>query len=111
MNNYNQAAMCWREQVSLIDAYLLAIFLGFFGAHYFYLERFNWGLLYLLTLGLFGVGWLIDIFRLPCLVSRFPYDRFHLGPPFKHLDDAYVLWISGGFLGMLGSIVVNIVKQ
>lgn len=100
--------MCWREQASLIDAYLLAIFLGFFGAHYFYLERFNWGLLYLLTLGLFGVGWLIDILRLPCLVSRFN-DGFLY--PYKHLDDAYVLWISGGFLGMLGSNVVNIVKQ
>ena len=32
-----------------------------FGAHKFYENRAKIGLVYLFTLGLFGVGWLIDI--------------------------------------------------
>ena len=43
-------------------ALLLCFFLGFFGAHLFYAGRWKKGLLYLFTAGLFGFGWLIDIF-------------------------------------------------
>ena len=42
-------------------ALLLCIFLGFFGAHKFYLGKIGMGILYLLTGGLFGFGWIIDI--------------------------------------------------
>lgn len=85
------------ERASLSDAYLLAVFLGLFGAHYFYLRRPRWGLLYLFTFGLLGVGWLIDLFRLKFLVSRFNEDPNQADK--KRLDDAYVLWFLGGFLG------------
>ena len=34
---------------------------GFLGLHYFYVGRIFMGLIYLCTLGLCGVGWLIDI--------------------------------------------------
>lgn len=51
-------------------AFLLCFFLGGFGAHYFYCERFGMGLLYLLTSGLFGIGPLVDIFRIA--LDRFP---------------------------------------
>eukprot|EP00924_Labyrinthula_sp_SR-Ha-C_P008061 snap_masked-scaffold_11-processed-gene-1.40-mRNA-1 protein AED:1.00 eAED:1.00 QI:0/0/0/0/1/1/2/0/636 len=37
------------------------IFLGFFGAHWFYLNRPKLGLLYISTFGLFGLGYLHDI--------------------------------------------------
>ena len=41
-------------------ALLLCLFLGFFGAHKFYEGKVGMGILYLLTLGLFGIGVLVD---------------------------------------------------
>ncbi len=43
-------------------ALLLCFFLGFLGGHLFYAGRWKKGLLYLFSCGLFGIGWLIDIF-------------------------------------------------
>lgn len=43
-------------------ALLWCIFLGYFGGHYFYVDRIGKGLLYFFTVGLFGIGWLVDIF-------------------------------------------------
>ena len=45
-------------------AYFLWFFLGIFGAHKFYLERIGIGILYFFTAGVFGIGWLIDLFTL-----------------------------------------------
>lgn len=45
-------------------ALVLCIFLGFFGAHQFYVGKAGMGILYLLTAGLFGIGWFVDIFRI-----------------------------------------------
>jgi len=42
-------------------ALLLCIFLGGVGAHKFYVGKVGMGILYLLTVGFFGIGWLIDI--------------------------------------------------
>jgi len=44
-----------------VAALLLAIFAGFFGAHRFYVGKAGTGILYLLTFGFFGVGWILDI--------------------------------------------------
>lgn len=44
-----------------IVSLLLCIFLGYFGAHKFYEEKILIGVLYLLTFGLFGIGWIVDI--------------------------------------------------
>jgi hypothetical protein len=50
---------------SLLLAYLLWLFGGFFGLHKFYLGRPFMGLLYFFTWGLLGIGWVIDFFTLP----------------------------------------------
>lgn len=49
---------------SQIVALLLCIFLGLIGIHRFYLGYTGMGVLYIFTLGLFGIGWLIDIILL-----------------------------------------------
>ncbi len=41
-------------------AFVLCFFIGEFGAHKFYEGKIGMGILYLLTFGLFGIGWLID---------------------------------------------------
>lgn len=41
-------------------AFFLCLFLGGIGAHKFYEGKVGTGILYLLTLGLFGIGWFID---------------------------------------------------
>lgn len=43
-------------------AFLLCVFLGPFGAHKFYVGKIGTGILYFLTVGFFGIGWIIDIF-------------------------------------------------
>lgn len=40
---------------------LLAIFLGFFGIHQFYVGKVGMGIFYILTFGFFFIGWFIDI--------------------------------------------------
>jgi TM2 domain-containing membrane protein YozV len=45
-------------------AYLLWFFFGFLGIHRFYLGKTGSGLLYLLTGGLFALGWIYDLFTL-----------------------------------------------
>ncbi|MDN3583287.1 NINE protein [Mucilaginibacter flavus] len=49
---------------SKTTAYLLWFFLGAFGAHKFYLNKIGIGIIYFFTLGLFGIGWFIDLFIL-----------------------------------------------
>ena len=43
---------------------LLCIFFGWLGIHRFYEGKVVTGILYLFTLGFFGVGWIIDIIRI-----------------------------------------------
>jgi TM2 domain-containing membrane protein YozV len=47
-------------------AWLLLTFLGFFGAHRFYMGKWGTALLYLVTVGLFGIGYLFDL----CTLNR-----------------------------------------
>ena len=45
----------------ILPAFLLCFFLGVFGAHRFYAGKICTGILELLTVGGFGIWWLVDI--------------------------------------------------
>jgi len=49
---------------SKTTALILCIFLGLFGAHYFYVGRYGRGVLYMFTGGLFVIGWILDIIKI-----------------------------------------------
>ncbi len=55
---------------SIPVAYILWFFLGLLGVHRFYCNRVLSGLLWLVTLGLFGIGWLVDLFIIPGMVRN-----------------------------------------
>jgi TM2 domain-containing membrane protein YozV len=51
-------------------AWILLTFLGVFGIHRFYLGKWGTGILYLLTLGLFGIGLIYDFWTLNSQISE-----------------------------------------
>ena len=75
--------------------YLLWLF-GFTGAHRFYYGRPVSGTIYFFTLGLFLIGWLVDLFLIPGM-DRDADLRFTAGPL-----DYNVAWILLTFLGLFG---------
>jgi len=75
--------------------YLLWLF-GFTGAHRFYYGRPVCGTIYFFTLGLFLIGWLVDLFLIPGM-DRDADLRFTAGPL-----DYNVAWILLTFLGLFG---------
>jgi TM2 domain-containing membrane protein YozV len=50
-------------------AWILLTFLGIFGLHRFYIGKVGTGILYLLTLGLFGLGLIFDFWTLNSQIS------------------------------------------
>ncbi len=52
-------------------AFCLCLFLGFLGAHKFYEGKIGMGVVYLLTFGIFGIGWIVDCIAL--LLKPNPY--------------------------------------
>jgi TM2 domain-containing membrane protein YozV len=75
--------------------YLLWLF-GFTGAHRFYYGRPVSGTIYFFTLGLFLIGWLVDLFLIPGM-DRDADLRFTSGQL-----DYNVAWILLTFLGLFG---------
>ena len=55
--------------------WILLTFLGLFGIHRFYMGKWGTGLLYLVTLGLFGIGILYDYWTLNTQISERNYAR------------------------------------
>ncbi|MCB0327553.1 MAG: TM2 domain-containing protein [Bdellovibrionales bacterium] len=75
--------------------YILWIF-GFTGSHRFFYGKTATGILWFCTLGLFGIGWIIDLFLIPSM------DR---EADLKFLEGKYdynFAWILLVFLGFLG---------
>jgi TM2 domain-containing membrane protein YozV len=85
----------YNDSHSMAVGYLLWIF-GFTGSHRFYFGKQISGTVYFVTLGLLGIGWLIDLFLIPSL-DRQADLRFHAGRV-----DYSVAWILLTFLGLLG---------
>ena len=81
---------------SLALGYLFWLF-GFLGAHRFYFGKKLSGTLYFFTLGLFGVGWLVDLFLMPSMARR-AKQHYHHGP--YSYDVAWVLQVFFGYLGL-----------
>jgi TM2 domain-containing membrane protein YozV len=80
---------------SLLIGYLLWLF-GFLGAHRFYYGRPVSGTIWLCTLGLLGIGWLIDLVLIPGM-DREADLRFTSGT-----YNFNVSWVLLTFLGIFG---------
>ena len=63
-NTNVNAAMLGVKAKNKWVAFFLCFFLGFLGAHKFYEGKIGSGILYLFTMGLFGIGWFIDCIAL-----------------------------------------------
>ncbi|MBQ46869.1 MAG: hypothetical protein CMP10_05190 [Zetaproteobacteria bacterium] len=80
---------------SKLIGYILWIF-GFIGAHRFYYGKTLTGVLWFFTLGLFFIGWVVDLFLIPAMDEEADL-RYLQG------DCDYTLaWILLTFLGLFG---------
>jgi TM2 domain-containing membrane protein YozV len=75
--------------------YCLWIF-GFMGAHRFYYGKPITGTIWFFTLGLFFIGWIIDLFLIPGMDRK--ADRRYVAGPASY----NVSWILLTFLGVFG---------
>ena len=75
--------------------YILWLF-GFTGAHRFYYGKPVTGTIWFFTLGLFFIGWIVDLFLIPGMDARADI-RFTAGPV-----DYSTAWILLTFLGVFG---------
>jgi TM2 domain-containing membrane protein YozV len=75
--------------------YILWIF-GFTGSHRFYFGKPVTGTIWFFTLGLLGIGWLIDLFLIPGM-DREADLRFRAGRV-----NYSVAWVLLAFLGLFG---------
>ena len=80
---------------SMVVGYILWIF-GFLGSHRFYFGRPISGTIYFFTLGIFLIGWIVDLFLIPGL-DRAADARYTSGN-----KDYTVSWILLTFLGIFG---------
>jgi TM2 domain-containing membrane protein YozV len=75
--------------------YLVWLF-GFTGSHRFYYGKQITGTIWFFTLGLLGIGWLIDLFLIPSMDRQ--ADRRYLAGSY----DYTIAWILLTFLGLFG---------
>lgn len=91
----DQTTMNRPQTHSIPIGYLLWIF-GFLGAHRFYYGKPISGTLYFFTLGLFFIGWIVDLFLIPGM-DRDADIRFNEGE-----IDYNIAWLLLTFLGLFG---------
>ena len=87
----------------------------FSGIHHLYLGRHFWGVLYMLSLGICGIGWITDLWRIPGIVdetNKYMKRRDSTRP--IYVMDCYILLACPitGILGvqhyMLGRVVIGL---
>ncbi len=88
MNNTN-------DTHSKTIGYFLWIF-GFLGAHRFYYGKQITGAIWFCTLGLLGVGWLVDLVLIPSMDSQ--ADRKYKDGPFNYS----IAWLLLTYVGVFG---------
>ena len=81
---------------SIAVGYIAWIF-GFIGAHRFYYGKRITGTIWFFTLGLFFIGWIVDLFLIPSMDAKADR-RFRSGPVNFNLS-----WILLTFLGIFGA--------
>jgi len=79
---------------------LLCYFLGWLGVHRFYLKKTGTGILYLATLGLFGIGVYVDMFRIT-------YGKFDNSVKKASKGGKIFCWISV-IVGIISGIIFNV---
>ena len=94
-HRYNDGMNTPNETHSVLVGYILWIF-GFTGSHRFYYGKPITGTIWFFTLGLVGIGWIIDLFLIPGMARRADL-RYQAGPL-----DYTVAWILLTFLGIFG---------
>lgn len=80
---------------SKLIGYILWIF-GFLGAHRFYYGKPVTGTIWFFTLGLCGIGWIIDLFLIPGMDRK--ADRRYIEGRLNYT----ISWVLLTFLGMFG---------
>ena len=67
INNSNIVnGMVGKRQCDKWVAFLLCLFLGLLGGHKFYEGKIGMGILYIFTVGLFGIGAIVDLIVILC---------------------------------------------
>ena len=61
---------------SRLVAFLLCYIFGFLGAHRFYVGKKGTAVLYILTMGLFGIGLIVDTFKI--ILGKFEDAQYNL---------------------------------
>ena len=85
----------YRPTHSLVIGYVAWLF-GFIGAHRFYYGKPVSGAVYFFTLGIFFIGWFVDLFLIPGMDQEADI-RYLPGPL-----DYNIAWLLLVFLGMFG---------
>lgn len=81
---------------------------GFLGAHLFYQNRKAKGILYLLTCGFFGIGWIIDAIELLLGLHK-DKDGYYIIPPEIHFITSIACFAAGLLLTFGGSILYKFI--
>ncbi len=82
---------------SVTIGYLFWLIGGIFGAHRFYYGKRVSGVIWLCTLGVLGVGWLLDLLWIPSMAEE-ANQRYVHGPV-----DYSVAWLLQTYLGVFGA--------